>query len=240
MRMPIFLGLGLFSLLSSAHAEDLTDAKQILAKADETVGAVHSVRYDFTLVPDKAAAPFIPKAEGTVTLSGWGIGTTQSFRFDIRAHRLGSKDTINITVGGDGHQFFRADHNAKTAWLSRDRSVLGASGRTTSRVELREYVHPFPFRDEINARSHSLLEARTIAGEPCYSVRVAYKRRTEEAIWYFSKKDFLPRGVKRITRSLSGERRTWDVLVTRLTVNPNLKAGAFTYQPPAGYSTITR
>lgn len=235
--MPIVLGLGLFALLSAAHAEDLTDALQIIRKADQAVRAVHSVRYDVTMVPDKAASPFVPKAEGTVALSGWGIGTTQRFRYDIRAQRLGSKDTIDITVGGDGHQFFRADHNKKKVWLGRDRSILGASGRTTSPVNMKEYVHPIPFRDELTARSHTLLEPRTVAGEPCYSVKVVYERRTEEAIWYFSKNDFLPRGVKRITRSLGGERRTWEVLVSNLRVNPKFDAGAFTYEPPAGYST---
>lgn len=236
MRMPIVTWLGLFVLLPAAHADDLTDAKQILVQADQSIRAVHSVRYHVTLVPDKSAAPFVAKAEGWVTLSGWGIGTTQSFRYDIRAQRLGSKNPINITVGGDGHQFFRANHNTKRAWRGSDRAVLGASGRTTSPVEMHEFVHPKPFRDELRARSHVLLEPRTIAGVPCYSVKIAYERRTEEAIWYFSKEDLLPRGVKRITKSLGGERRTWEVLVSKLTVNPTLKADAFTYEPPAGYT----
>ena len=87
-------------------------------------------------------------------------------------------------------------------------------------------------RDEINADKAELKEDKKIGSEECYQIDVVYKGGQLKALWYFSKKDLLPRSVERIDREGQGS----TVLeVTELEVDPNLPDDAFKATVPEGF-----
>ena len=68
-----------------------------------------------------------------------------------------------------------------------------------------EYIHPRPFSDEINAEKAVMKGTTKVGDEECYQIHVVYRNaRGAEAMWYFSKKDFLPRRVDRIRPGQDG------------------------------------
>lgn len=216
---------------------ELTDALEILKRVDAATRAVHGVRYDATLFGTGALADRVPSMTGQVAFAGWDGSAPDKFYCHARGKRAGSDEPIEVTAGGNGDLFFVVDHPNRTAYEDIDPAVLGRTGGTARALMMIEFVHDTPFSDEINGDTQELRGSKMIGDEDCYEVRVVYAGGRGEAIWHFSKRDFLPRGRLDIVRDPSGEQvGAQQRFVTSLVVDPDLEESLFKLQLPEGFA----
>lgn len=225
------------ALATGANGQELTDALEILKKVDAAAKAVKAVRYDATFKPLGPSMAQGPQVEGSVVMSGWMGGSLEKFLFEVTIKNAGSSDEQKVTAGGDGEEFFVIDHKTKAAYVDIDPAVLGTIGRRARQLQTVEFLHPAPFSDEIDAQKLELTGSKKIGGEDCYEVHVVYASGRQEAIWHFSKKDFLPRGRMDINKDESGTIvRQSQRFLTNLEVNPKLDDSLFQVKVPEGYT----
>ena len=143
-----------------------------------------------------------------------------------------------ITVGSDGKTYFLIDAKAKKVYEDIDPAVVGTAGRSVGLLTMPEYVHPEPFSDEIKGAKQELKGSTKVGDEDCYEVHVTYTEGGQEATWFFSKKDFLPRRVDRFRQMPTGEKGSSQLIVTKLTVDPKLDKDPFKLIVPEGFTKI--
>ena len=215
----------------------LTDPVAILKKADAAAKAVKAVKYDVVVEGTGAAEQYVGKTKATIILSGATPSGPEKYLIDARVIAPGSTDASHITGGSDSDVFFVVRHAQKMAYEDIDPAVMGSSRRGLMGGIMFEFVAAEPFGDEINGKSQKLAGSKTIGGVDCYEIHVVYAvERAPEAIWYFSKKDFLPRG--RIDKYKLGDDREGTVrkMVSNLVVNPKLDKDVFKLKLPKGYT----
>ncbi len=215
---------------------ELTDAKEILKKADEATKKVKMVRYQAEAMGTGASESQMPKAKGTAVMGGekseQGLG---KFRFEVKGVPPGSKDEVEVTAGSDADKFWVMDAKNKTVHEDIDPAVMGRMGGIATSIAMREFVHPNPFGDEINGDKQELRGTRDIRGEKCYEIFVQYKGGQGAATWWFSVKDFLPRRVDREFPRGGGAKVTLTVELGELTVDPTFTTDPFKVVVPDGY-----
>jgi len=242
MKRTICLVLGLSFISAVALADDkktdeLTDPLEILKKVDAAAKAVKTVKYDLVFEADGAMAQRSPKLTCTVLMSGFVSGAPEKYVIDAAVSMPDSAEPRKISCGTDNDMFFLVDHAAKKAYEDIDPAVMGAAGGFLMRGTMIEFVYDTPFSDEINGRSQKLTGSKTLDGHDCYEVHVVYAaERAPEATWYFSKKDFLPRGRIDHYTLPNNETGTTTKMVTRLVVDPKLDEDAFKLKLPEGYT----
>ena len=178
-------------------AVELTDPTEILKKADEASKAVDSVKYTAKgkgLGTDEAKAPVV---EGTVYLQGYKSQRPEKVRYEVKITPPGSSEVKDIIMGNDGKDYFLIDPSKKIAYVDIDPAVVGSAGGMTRILTIMEYVHDEPLSDEIKGEKKELKGSEKVGNEDTYHVYVKYSQAGQEADWYFSKKDFLPRRVDR-------------------------------------------
>jgi len=234
----ILLGVCLASMGVYAQekpAAELTDPVEILKKVDAAAKAVKSVKYKATFKGLEATAARLPEVEGTVVISGWAGGGPEKFLYEAKVKRPGSSEVTQITAGGDGEEFFVIDHANKTAYVDIDPAVLGRTGQMAAVLLTVEFLHPTPFNDEINGQKQELKGSKTIGGEDCYEVYVVYAT-GQEALWHFSKKDFLPRARRDSFAQQDGQRGAQQRILTDVVVDPKFEKDPFKFELPEGYT----
>lgn len=235
---------GMFAALAAAQepakkSADLSDPVEILKKADAASKAVDFVQYTASVKGEGAAASFVPKASGTVILKGWANNRPEQFRYEAKVERPGSSDVSDITVGSDGKTYFLIDAKEKKVYEDIDPAVVGTAGQGVRRaLGMAEYVHPEPFSDEIKGAKQELKGSTKVGDEECYEIHVTYTEGGQEASWFFSKKDFLPRRVDRFFSTPTGEKGSSQLVVTKLTVDPKLDKDPFKLIVPEGFTRI--
>ncbi len=100
---------------------------------------------------------------------------------------------------------------------------------------MQEYMAADPFGDELKADTVTYDGPQSVDGEDCQVVRVVY-RRGQESIWYFSRKDYLPRRRDRLFESREGATSRITVVLTDLVVSPTLDDNAFKLEAPQGFT----
>ncbi|UCC31045.1 MAG: hypothetical protein JSU86_01970 [Phycisphaerales bacterium] len=241
MNKAIFLVLGLGMIPAAAYAlqakgDELTDPLEILKKADAAAKAVESVKYKVSYKGRGAAGAQAPTIEGTVLMDGWFESAPDKFLCEANVKQPGSSEVRIITAGSDTRTFYVIDHQAKVAYVDVFPRVMGSIGRPALSLRMVEFVHPSPFSHEINSRKQELRGTKKIGGEDCYEVYVVYTNRLLQAIWYFSKKNFLPRSVIRRQSGPSGERLEEQWTLTDVVVDPDVGKDPFKLRLPAGYT----
>lgn len=216
---------------------DLTDPVEILKKADAACKAVDYVQYTAS-VKGEGAFGSSPKASGTIVLKGWNNGRAAQSRIEAKIERPDSSDVREVTVGSDGKTYFLIDAKEKKVYEDIDPAVIGSSGRGVGLLAMGEYVHPEPFSDEIKGTKQELKGSTKVGDEDCYEIHVTYTEGGQEATWYFSKKDFLPRRVDRFRQTPTGEKGSSQLIVTKLTVDPKLDKDPFKLVVPEGFTKI--
>ena len=225
------------ALATGADGQELTDPLEILKKVDAAAKAVKAVKYDATFKPLGASIAQGSEVEGSVVMSGWTGGGLEKFLFEVTVKNAGSSDEQKVTAGGNGEEFFVIDHKTKTAYVDIDPAVLGRIGGRARNLQTVEFLHPTPFNDEIVGQKQELTGSKKIGGEDCYEVHVVYVNNRQEAIWHFSKKDFLPRGRMDINKDESGTIvRQSQRFLTNLEVDPKLDDSLFKVKVPEGYT----
>lgn len=245
---PTLLSCGGLWLVSSLFAQgaafgqaQLTDPVEILKKADAATKAVKSVSYTVQSRGLGANETRLPRVEGTAVLSGWTAGargSVEKWHYDVKIQRPDSSETREIETGSDGETFFLIDKAEKKAYEDIDPAVIGSVGRVTRGITMAEFLLPTPFNDEITARKQELRGVTKIGNEECYEIFVAYANAAQEANWFFSTEDFLPRRVQRWIIVLNGDRRGSELTITKLKVDPKFAKSPFTLTLPEGFTKI--
>jgi len=245
--MAMLLGLG---LASAAYAQTpgekkpeapkgggLTDPVEILKKADEAAKAAKSVQYTASAKGLGTQAARTATVEGTVILLGWKNNAPEKWIVDAKAQRAGSSEANELVAGFDGNNYYLIDKPKKTMYQDMDQAVMGSGARLVQGLLMVEFVHPTPFTDEINADKQELRGTTKIGDEECYEVFVKYKGVNQQANWFFSTKDFLPRRVDRRTPGPGGAEGGGTTLtVTKLAVQPKFEKDPFVVTLPEGYT----
>lgn len=193
-------------------------AVEFLKKVDAATKTVESVSYKGRYARMRDGQPIVV-IEGTAYIAGALINNAFTiYRFDAAIHRENSEEVQKFTVGSNGEEYFLVDHQTKKVRVDIDPAVIGTDGRAAQAIGMIEFVHPTPFGDEIRAESCEMKETAVIGGEPCQAIHVVYAGGVrQQATWYFSKKDFLPRRVHRIIdqreRQISTRQTVSDLVV---------------------------
>lgn len=227
------------SFLSVAYAgdpENLTDPVEILKRADAATKTVNAVSYSTTVTLTGAAKGTRPDFQGQAFLSGWGGGAPTHFRYEVRQQDPGEAGSKTFTAGSDGENYYLIDHKSKTAYVDIDPQVMGSAGRTLRAFGMLEFVHPTPFSDEINGKTQKLEGVENIGNEPCYKIHVEYASGNLFANWYFSTKDFLPRGVERLFETPDGKSAGRMMTLTKLKTIKTPSAELSAFKLPEGYT----
>lgn len=239
--LPVFVGvfalIGVTFAQEGKKADELTDPVEILKKVDAAAKDVKVASYKCTF-ERLGGAGQVPKVEGTVLINGWTGGGPQKFLVDAKVKQPNSEEETRITVGGDGNEYFVTDHKNKKSYVDIDQAVMGRTGRPAQLILVPEFVHPTPFADEINGQKHELRGSKTIEGEDCYEVYVLYASGQQEAVWHFSKKDFLPRARLDIFKAPDGSEIKQQKTVSQLDVTPRMAEDAFKFKLPEGYERV--
>lgn len=214
------------------------DAKalEILKKVDASIKKVHSVQYSSRTEATGAAAARSGAAEGTVIASENPPDGPRKYRIHIKTKRPGSEEVLEFTIGSDGDLFYLIDPALKVVYADIDPAVAGNRGRMARGLTMGEYLHPRPFDDELNADSVELVGTKPVGDEECYVVRVLYKGGQGESIWFFSKKDYLPRRREMLfTSRRTGEKGRTIITLSNLVVAPTFYDDPFKLEVPQGF-----
>ena len=243
MKRLLPMMFGVFVLVGSVFAQEdkkpgeLTDPVEILKKVDAAAKAVQAARYKCTF-ERLGEQGQMPKVEGTVLLTGWTGGGPAKFKIEAKVKQPNSEEETRISAGGDGNEFYVVDHKNKKAYVDIDQAVMGRTGRPAQLIVVAEFTHPTPFSDEINGQKQELRGSKTIAGEDCYEIYVQYTSAQQEAVWHFSKKDFLPRARLDIFKGPDGGEIKQQKTLSNLEVDPKLSDDAFKFSLPEGFERI--
>ncbi len=236
--MCLLLGLVLPAVSQdSAGQEDrLTDPVEILKRADAATRAVESVKYTALHKGLRSAESEMPVVEGTVILSGWSGRAVVKWYADVKVTYPDTGKVEELSGGSDGEKSFFIDKGTKTAYEANTVEVSGSRRRWVEVLILNEYVHAAPFTDEIAAERTELIGITKVGEVECYEVHVKYTGTKQEARWFFSTKDFIPRRVDRYFTGLVGGRGGRQLVVSSLEVDPKLTEDTFRLALPEGFA----
>ncbi len=216
------------------EAQAAEAAIAILKRADNATKAVKLIRYDAKWEGAGWAESQTRKLQGTVIASKKADDKPQVFLIVMTVQAPGSSEERGYTVGSDGTNFFLIDSKEKLVYEDSDRTVMGQGGRIAQALAMIEFVHAKPFTDELTGQKAMLLGTETVGGEVCDHVLVVYAN-GQEAEWYFSKRDNLPRRVDRIVKNAEGVKAKRIRTITNLVVDPQLPDDTFKVKVPEGF-----
>lgn len=227
--------------------EAIRDPKaiEILKRANVATPKVKSFTYTakFSVEgfnPLRLRLPHGIRMTGSFTAAANEDQGTPKLRYDVKYTSADAKEAQEFSFGENGDLFFFIDPKTKTVYEDIDSIILGPRAKIGALgLRMREYLHPNPFNDEIGGRKVELGDDRIIGDVPCYEVHVQYAQASQEAYWYFGKKDYLPRGVRRVFTNGQGEESTVTMMITNLAVNPSFFVDPFTALLPEGWTKNT-
>lgn len=209
-------------------------ALAILKRADDATKAVKLIRYDAKWEGSGWAESRTWKLDGTVIAGKGSDDKPQVFLIVLAAQSPGSSEKREYTAGFDGTTYFMIDTKRKLVYEGTNGTAMGQGGRIAQVLAMIEFTYPTPFADELKGQKALLMGTETIGGEECHHVLVVYKN-GQEAEWYFSTKDYLPRRVDRIVKNSAGETAKRIRTITNLVVDPQLPEETFKGQLPEGF-----
>jgi outer membrane lipoprotein-sorting protein len=219
---------------SAGASGPMTDPVEILKAADAAAKAVDSVRYRCQARLEGAARGNL-SAEGEVILSGGSEQGFKRFRMELGVKGPADSAVRQVTLGSDGETYWLLDAVEKRVHADIDPGVMGRSAQFVQLAGMLEFVHPTPFKDEINAKKSELLGVKKVGEVECYEVSVDYGQGDQKADWCFSTKDLLPRAVKRTFPGQDGKLITNEITLEKLEVAPKVEDKAFAVPAPEGY-----
>ncbi len=222
---------------SSSNAPDeLTDAREILKRADAALKRVKLVSYRGVFTGTGWMAARAPWVSGKVVLSGKGANGPEKFRMDIDVRLPIGLEYKNLTLSSDGQVNFLIDPSTKTAHVSMETSVLGSCGLAAMAIAMPHFTHPNALHDELNMDLATLTGSATIGGVDCYEIQLQNAERAGETMWWFSKKDLLPRRRQIIMPDAKFNEATIDLTLTELQADPKFDKDPFDFVLPEGYT----
>ena len=218
----------------------LTDAKEILKRAETATKKVRVASYNATYKGTGWLTEWVPHVTGEAIVGPDGEHDVPRFFCKVALKKNDAEEVRNYTAGCNGDEYFLIDPKTKKAHHDIDPVVLGSESGNIQRVVLREFAEKEPFKTALEATDVKLSGTRTVDGELCYEVQVNTPDKRQKAIiWSISTTDFLPRNVKRIYkgREEGAADGTTELTISRLVTRPIWDKKNFEMVVPAGYTT---
>jgi peroxiredoxin len=221
---------------------DEPDAMEVLRQADKAAKALTAASYEAECLGEGDMAGRVAHVKGTVlvkerrrSLLGrivGGVDRPQSMRIEAEMLKPGAKKGQKIKVATDGERVYRIDEENEVFTTG---TVPGAESllAPATRLFMLEYVHPTPFKDELNGKSAKYEGRKEIGGVECHVVFVVYANDSESR-WYFGTQDYLPRRVDRLVKDDDQEGAV-VLQVTKLNTSPQFGQDDFKLSRPKGY-----
>lgn len=216
----------------SACADD-PDPVKIVTAVDAATKAVKSVSYKARVWTEGEVGVTQPEFDVQVKTKEAQGGALPWVRIEGSLRMPDSLNSRTFMVILNEKQAAVIDNKDKTYRLGDLPEGLRLVGDIMQTCVMREFVHPTPFADELNASNLKYLGKRAVAGVECHMIHVSY-RGDSESRWYFGVQDNLPRRVDRIGRTARGvAARVLEL--SELDVSRDLDASAFAIEIPSGY-----
>lgn len=216
---------GMEAVEPSSHVYD------VLRAADEATRRMRSVRYDAVLEGTGARAIRVPVTTGSVTLvrTDERIPDVRVEGVQYAVRELQGEETAFLGVIKEGIAR-RIDHERRI--LIRGGSGLRSLDAGFNLIP-REFNHPAPFEDEMNA-GNATLEGRAFVHDALCDVVLVQYDFGARARWYFGAEDHLLRRVERI-RPVDEEYGA--IVLTLMNVETDIEVSPETFEVavPDGY-----
>jgi len=226
------LGTGLAAMAEGPSTGD--QARDILKQSAAAIKKLDRVEYQARYHGTEWIKQFVPSIEGSVVVGKQSQHEINRFFCRVTLKPNDSEETLELTAGSDGDQFFLIDPKTKKAHLDMDPAVLGTQGRNIQRVVLSDLAAPEPYEDALEAETVKLEGSETIEGQECHAIRVIGDE-PPERVYYIAKSDLLPRRVVRIFKNDKDEKGTTELTLAALKPNPSEPKNPFVLQVPPGF-----
>ncbi len=224
---------------ADSNKSELTDPLEILNKANVATGSLKSAEYQITIRGTGEIANRVGQFDAKVLVAGHKGIAPAKYVTEVEFILPGSSVRQKVSGGTNGSEWFVIHHDTKTAYVDVDPEVMGSSEQVLKAPLMVELSIPEPFKDEIAGKSQTLKGTASVEGVECYELHVVYKaENAPEALWCFSKKDFLPRKRVDIYTLPNSHKATVERTIKSLTANPKLDESAFKLRLPKGYKKV--
>ncbi len=231
--------IALIAVPQLAVADDAAKAKEILEESRNAIKQAKTVSYTAKYTADGWVKTQVPEVNGKVTLGPSGEYDDPRFISEVSIKKPDWEEGKSFTAGCDGDEYFLVDAGTKKVHHDIDPVVLGSNARDIQRVNMPELTSDDPFKDLLAAKSYAVKET-TVDGVLCYEITAEMEGRQEKAqVWWFSKRDHLPRGVRRVyaPRGDEGdEDGATQLMISNVTAKADFAPAAFKLKVPAGYT----
>ena len=221
---------------SSNGPKELTDAMEILKRADQALKRVDLVSYRGVFKSTGWMARRSPTVSGTVIVSGKDPESPKKYRLAVDVRLATGESYKDLIIASDSRLHYLIDPEAKTAYVGCGRSMTGPRGVTSMAIALPHFTHPNALLDEMSMDLATLIGSATIGGVDCYEIQLQNATDMGEILWWFSKKDFLPRRRQIVLVNTKFQEATMDLVLTELQVDPKFDKDPFGFVLPEGYT----
>lgn len=224
------------ALAQSAQAKtELSDPKEILQRAEIALKEVKSVRYHGQYKGTGWVADYVASLEGSAMLAEPSKHDVPRFHCELKMTPPKSSDTMDVTAGCDGDQFYVIDSETKMVHSDMDQAVLGSQSSNIQRVLMQDFVAKEPLAEDLKAEKFQLREDTEVGDQMCYQVHVI-RSESQEVTWFISQKDWLPRRVDRLYKDPKKGEGTTQLIVTDLVALPTFSPARFKLTVPEGFT----
>ena len=209
-------------------------AKAVLKKSREAIKKTKVVSYNADYTATGYIKQWVSDARGQVIVGEKAKFDVPRFRLDITMAGQEDKPEKRYSLGCDGDEYFLIDEESKTVYADLDPAVLGSNSRAFRRVILPEFGDAEAFKEELKAETVELRDAESVGGEDCDVVFVKNES-PPDIMWWISKKDQLPRQVRRLYKQEDRGEGTTELTLKQLQANPSVKEDPFAVRVPEGF-----
>jgi outer membrane lipoprotein-sorting protein len=227
--------LGVLAEEEGKKTAELTDAKAILERTAEALKKVQTVSYEVEYNVTGWFAKFLPNIRGTIVIGKDTPQKVQRFHSTLTVQKVGSSESTEVNAGADGNIYFVIDPNTKVVYADIDPAVLGKAQWGVQFSMVREFAEAEPFADALKSGEVRPADSARVDEEDCYALWIKSPT-NPEALWFFSKRDFLPRRISFRQTNDEGKEATAENILHKLTVNPTFVKNPFELVVPEGYT----
>ncbi len=229
----LFTPLLVLGLLVAPALGDEPDLKEIISKADRTTKAVKEASYKVKVWAEGELKIPQPRIEATVKAKEGLHGQLPLVWIDGLVTLPGSDVKHSFHLILNDKQVAAIDKKEKVCTIGDLPEAIDMISEPLKAVVVREFLHPTPFSDELNADSWDYEGKKIVAGTECHVIYVVYAGGAETR-WYFGVDDFLPHRVDRIFKSSKGKlARVLEL--SELDVSPKFDQTTFAIHVPEGF-----
>ena len=222
---------------SAAAIQDAPSAKEVLTRSAEALKNSKLVKYEATFEATGWAKRFAPEITGMAVVGQRSKWDLDEFYCEVKMKKGESEEVLEYKAGCDGDTYYLLDAKTKKVHVDMDVAVMGSQNQDIMRVVLGEFAQAEPFKDFLAVEGAEVVGSETVDGHECFQVKDPSGR--GQPVWSISKKDYLPRRIKRSyppREDSNGEGATTQLTLTHLTVDPKLERNYFRPQVPEGFT----